>query len=676
MKKLKMNFVTTFILFAMIPLVCSAFIVSTVIIENAKKQAQDITFHSMASTVEAIEEGFNEAFTTAEDTIRSFSTAPVVKDFLRNPEDEVLAKKAQQYTVDFYNSLDGWEGIYIADWNSKVLTHPAPPVVGRVMREGDRLTELQNAMLGAANGVYNVGIITSPASGELIISMYAPVYDGDKPMGYVGAGRFVSNIASKYTDVSGLGIDGAYVYFVDRNGIMFYHPNEEKIGQPVENVVVNELIQQIQNGEHPETQVVEYDYKGSKKYAAYCVGLNENYIAVIAADKSVVMAESNRITKTAFLVVGICIALFLAIAIYFARLVSKPIVRTTNNIKDIADGDLSEKDKETSIIDETKELIAASERLQSQLTEIVSAVRNTSESLSGSADTVENLSSVSSDSVHQISEAVSELSTTAMSMAETVQDANQYVAEMGNSISNVAKIAENTTQSAKNMKTVNDEAMDCIEQVKTGNAKSVEAIDDISRDVADCKSAVEKIASASDLISNIASQTNLLSLNASIEAARAGEAGRGFAVVAENIKQLAEQSKASATEISELVHEIVNKVDKCVSASDEATVLMESEKNLVSTATEKMETLNASVKALVEGIENISEEASALDEAKASVVGNISDLSAISEENAASAQEVTASIETISEGVKGTNDESNQMKGYADKLVEQMKFFR
>ena len=117
--------------------------------------------------------------------------APIVKEVLLNPNDADIQAKAQQYTLDFFGKLEGWEGIYIADWNSKVLTHPAPPVIGKVMREGDSLKSLQDSMINSENGVYNTGIITSPASGELIISMYAPVYDGDKIIGYVGVGTFM-----------------------------------------------------------------------------------------------------------------------------------------------------------------------------------------------------------------------------------------------------------------------------------------------------------------------------------------------------------------------------------------------------------------------------------------------------------------------------------------------------
>jgi len=93
----------------------------------------------MLSIIKQTGAAFDYTTVESEIAIKSFIEAPIVREFMKNPGDGNLAKKAQDYTVNYFNQLDGWEGIYMADWNSKVLTHPAPPVIGRVMREGDRL---------------------------------------------------------------------------------------------------------------------------------------------------------------------------------------------------------------------------------------------------------------------------------------------------------------------------------------------------------------------------------------------------------------------------------------------------------------------------------------------------------------------------------------------------------
>lgn len=275
--RISLAIIAAIVLFAFVVCLICNNIVKNNKIEDWKEQA--------TTKVIAAGNSVDSEFEKCEKQLFEFAGNQIVIDCLKYPDDEELAQKAYEYTVEYYSENDGWEGIYIADWNSKVLAHPAAPVIGRVMREGDRLTELQDAML-ASDGVYNVGIITSPASGQLIMSMYAPVYDtdGTTPLGYVGAGTFVNNIASKFADVSDLDIPTAYMYYVDSTGIILYHPDETRIGNPVENEAIKGLITKLEAGEHPEPECAEYLYKDAKKYAAYYVGKDEAYIAVVTFD--------------------------------------------------------------------------------------------------------------------------------------------------------------------------------------------------------------------------------------------------------------------------------------------------------------------------------------------------------------------------------------------------------
>ena len=266
-KKITLDMRLTLIAFALVPMILSVIIVSIVLINTSSKELKDSVRSSMGAVVEKTGEAFDYSTAYSCEVIKAYATAPIIQEYLKNPTNSLIADEAEQYTIDFFNSLEGWEGIYLADWNSQVLAHPAPPVVGKVMREGDRLTELQNMML-ANDGVTNVGIITSPASGELIQSFYYPVFDAaGSPIGYVGAGTFVHSVVANFSDVKTLGMDSAYIYFVDPTGIMLYHPDESKIGNMAENDAVKGLVAKMAAGEHPAPDCVEYKYKGAMKYA-------------------------------------------------------------------------------------------------------------------------------------------------------------------------------------------------------------------------------------------------------------------------------------------------------------------------------------------------------------------------------------------------------------------------
>ena len=178
-----------------------------------------------------------------------------------------------------------------------------------------------------------------------------------------------------------------------------------------------------------------------------------------------------------------------------------------------------------------------------------------------------------------------------------------------------------------------------------------------------------------NLITNIASQTNLLALNASIEAARAGEAGKGFGVVAEEIKNLAEQSNQSASKIKDVVNQISSQSEECVNESKEVKDIIDEQRKLLDITLAKFEVLDKEIKASVNEINSVSNVADELDKIKGILLNSVSDLSAISEETAATNQEVTASIETIAQSVQKVSDDSEYMNDLSDGLKEAISYF-
>ena len=119
--------------------------------------------------------------------LTAYSKTPAIRDALKEPSNTEKIAYAQEYTKSFFSDLKNWEGIYVGEWNSHVIVHSTPSVVGMTTRKGDSLKALQNEIT-SRNGLYNAGIIISPASGKLILSMYCPVFDtnGSTIVGYVG----------------------------------------------------------------------------------------------------------------------------------------------------------------------------------------------------------------------------------------------------------------------------------------------------------------------------------------------------------------------------------------------------------------------------------------------------------------------------------------------------------
>ena len=225
------------------------------------------------------------------------------------------------------------------------------------------------------------------------------------------------------------------------------------------------------------------------------------------------------------------------------------------------------------------------------------------------------------------------------------------------------------------MNRANDDAVNYIKEMNVSGKQTTEAVDNISKRIAETHAAVEKITDAVNLITDISSQTNLLALNASIESARAGEAGKGFAVVAEEIKKLAEQSNDSALEIADIVNDIKTQSDTCVEMSVGVREAIAKEQELLSETMNKFSVLENEITKAVSGIEKIGTRTKDLIEIKDVITENVSSLSAVSEENAASAETTNEAMNNLNDATVALAATAKELKRLSHSLQEDLDFF-
>ena len=196
---------------------------------NMMSAMHDTAMNNMNTTLVAKTEIIEQNVGNAEALLASYGKAPVVAELLKNPADPALVQKAQSFTEQYFAGLDGWEGIYISDWETHVLTHSNQGAVGMTMREGDRLKQLQDAIT-AAGGVYNTGIILSPASQQLVLSLYCPVFDSDGKtiIGFVGGAQVAAGLKTVLDTVTTEGMGNAKNYMI--NVAAATHIFDEKCG--------------------------------------------------------------------------------------------------------------------------------------------------------------------------------------------------------------------------------------------------------------------------------------------------------------------------------------------------------------------------------------------------------------------------------------------------------------
>ena len=417
-----------------------------------------------------------------------------------------------------------------------------------------------------------------------------------------------------------------------------------------------------------------------KKYFVYYMPIKDgkgNFwgMAFAGEPEEYVNQAIRGVVVKSIIIVVVLLAVLAVIILLVANVLTKNLSATAADVGKLSEGNLNAEFNINSFVYEFNELVNAGKTLQAQLITSVGGAKDTSVSLGEAVDKVDQLTNTCAEGAGQIAQAIGELATTAQSMAETVQDANATVIEMGDSIDRISDNVEEMNRSSEASMEANETAMEYMDKLTVASEKSAKTVDEISEKIAECSQSAEKIKTATVAITEIASETNLLSLNASIEAARAGESGRGFAVVAGEIQKLAEQSSDSANEIQEVIREILGKVGECVEKASEMTEVIKEQMEFLDETKVKIGAMSMTGQELADGAEAINAEAESLMKLKETVMTAITDLSAISEENAASSEEVSASVENISAAISSTKDESQLMKEFADDLGQKMEFF-
>ena len=451
-------------------------------------------------------------------------------------------------------------------------------------------------------------------------------------------GRIVGDIAVR--DIS-----SSYTYIVSGDGTMLYHPTPEKIGQPVENDAVKQIVSQIEQGEIPEPDLIKYDFKGVKKFASYYVDSSASFIVVVTADEHEIFAGMREITIIG-IVVAVCVLIFyIFITALFAIKIVKPITVLNQEIKKLSGLDFTKNpdlEKYTARGDESGEISTSVIELETKLEEFMAEVKDMADRVYAASDNMTQSVVDSIETMSQVETATNEVATGAGNQADETQKATEHVITMGNMIVDTTNDVDELRSTSKEMNSAGDDAVQILTQLSAINDKTRESVELVSKQTTVTNDCVTDIRAAVEMITEIASETNLLSLNASIEAARAGEAGRGFAVVAAEIQKLAEQSNTSAKQIEEIITKITQESEKSVAIMGEIKGIIEQQNQDVLATQESFKKVKTGIASSLQGIQSITDRTEQLDAARVQVVDIVSDLSAIAEENAASTEETLA----------------------------------
>ncbi|MBQ8318200.1 MAG: methyl-accepting chemotaxis protein [Lachnospiraceae bacterium] len=475
------------------------------------------------------------------------------------------------------------------------------------------------------------------------------------------------------------GIDSSYVYVVAPDGTMVYHPSKDKVGQKVENAVVTQVVEDIAAGKKVQNGAVEYEYHGAIKYAGIYVNENQDFILVVTADEEELFESVAALNKRGMFAIVLAVIFFGLLGGVFAFILVRPIVKLTGVVSKISSMDFTEdpeQKKLNSRKDETGLISRELDELRLSLIEVVSVIKEKSDNVMYAADALNTDAAETSTTMEQVEKAVNDIAQGATSQAEDTQSATENVIIMGNMVEETNDEVARLREYADEMKESTAFAKDILKELSDVNKKAGEYIDVIAEQTNTTNESALKISEATKLITAIAEETNLLSLNASIEAARAGEQGKGFAVVAAEIQKLAEQSNVSAQQIEIIIQELLKDSERAVETMYDVKEIIRLQSDHVEQTDNAFTQIIDGVEQSISSIDRISDKAAALDEARVSVVDIVQSLTAIAEENAAGTEETSASATEVSAIVEDISDKSNGLRQIASDLDDSMSIFK
>ncbi len=624
----------------------------------------DIT-NQMTDAVESRAAIIDEYVVSAEEYIAAFALGSEVRELLQDPENPELLRRAQQYTEDFAAVKGIFEGLYIATPATHVLTHTSEGAIGMTTRTGDSLHSFQDTILSQRQ-LTNLGIMKSPGTGSMILSMYYPIFDGQRCIGYVGAGVFASHLVDSLLNLNIKGLpDSEYVFLNVETGVYLYHADDALLNTETTDSGYQEILRRIQAD--GSTQAATYSYRDEN-------GVNQLVVYKYLKDRDWVFMVRDSATEvygsvtSVRIIVGVLCAVMAAAIILITLLIlhreGRELMAVERAIGRLGDLNLSA-DQELEVFygrsDEIGMIAQTTHRVCGCLRKTIDDVdRILGEMALGNlaVDVTANESyyigdfkalAASLHSIHgnlitvirDISQVANQVDTSADRVSTGAQALSQGTVEQAASIeglvSNVTAITgqiQTSTVRCGSASELVDKATGYAAEADTKMDQLLAATRNIDRSSA-------QIVTVIKTIEDIAFQTNILALNASVEAARAGTAGKGFSVVADEVRNLAAKSAEAAQNTDALIRHSIQDVQ----TGTEST-------NLAVSAMQVIHDCIQSIKTLMDEIAAASVQQS---EMIALVENGIREISAVVQTNSAAAEKSAAVSKELSEQARTLN---------------------
>lgn len=452
---------------------------------------------------------------------------------------------------------------------------------------------------------------------------------------------------------------------------------ERQINTQASDEVVSRVLKQGETYQDRNVEIL-----GTKYIVCYTPVYQENSNEIVGmvflgTPQETVSVIINKV-RIQFFIVILCTVVFVAVIAYIlvGRIVSA-LKKNMEILDDISNGSLHIEIEQSVLSrkDEIGNLGRNILHLKESLRAIVKNIHTKSRELERQTVHIETVSQNVYQVMKEVNHSTQEMTASCSAQAEDANEASANVSSMGDMIeSNTAQLNQ-LYEISNDMKTVSTEAIIQFEQLNAVMQSVKESIRFLSQQTSLTNESVAKISSAAELITAIASQTNLLSLNASIEAARAGEHGRGFSVVASEIQQLSQQSNNAAGQIQVMITNLNTNSQCTLERVKQVQGIIEKQEEDISVTSKIFQQLCKDIDRSAAGMDTILENSKSLEDVRTNTVAIVQNSAALSEENSASLEEIMASIENIYCELGDISEKTSLLKKLSQEMTASVDVF-
>ncbi len=656
-KTLRAKIIIILIIFSLVPVIATGI--------SAYQISKGILYKKLETTsmqtITEVGRGIDNYFTAMSSLITILTKN---SDIIQADSEEYLSR-AKELIANINNTDENIINVYIGTEQGLFYTYPQV----EIPKDFDHRTrDWYQTALNNPNQV----IITDPyidtATGEMVIALAGAILKDDKPIGVAAMDVDLASLSNSLSDIK-IG-DSGYIYIIDKNGILISHPDHSIIGTDTVTTLSHwGTLQKEDQG------FTTYEYKDENLFASYGTSEITGWKVIAAMNYSELSDDTASINQALQIVVLITIITAIIISIFFSIPIAKNIKKLLVSFSKLSQGDLTTK----VTIKSWDEFQLIGEHFNDMAGNISKLIRNVSDASITVLDTsitLSNMAEETSSSVGEVSRAVEEVAKGAMEQAQNSADGASGVSELSNELDSIelsTDLMDRLSQDARNLTAQGLDRVDSLTQKSDITKKSTATVSEL---VFETSESIKQIDAISDTIDLITEQTNLLALNASIEAARAGESGKGFAVVANEIRKLAEQSKFSTVKIKTIVEDISKKTTLSVEAMEITNQNVQDQVSLVIETQKVFHDIMEAVKNLSDRVSNIKNNIHEMGLKKDSIVGQIENISAISQESASATEEVTASTEQINITMDNITKHATELQMLSEQLQERINSFK